>query len=160
MSDATLWEQYVDAYHKFWNYLEENEWVLQEGTSVILVRRAMEDCPVVNFSCVRDLIYTMRQFLGEKRFKDKESQWRANLNLMVDRCINNDICNLTVEVKHPYSFHQEACDDTMSYKGEQQWTHYVYLYAVGPLRENYCKILFTPQTSMIHLPSCVRSKNT
>ena len=119
MSDA-LWEQYVAAYHKFWDYLEENEWVLQERSSVILVRRVMEDCPVVNFSCVKDLIYTMRQFLGEKQFKEKESQWRAYLDLKVKECINNDMGDLGVYVKHPYDFLQETCEEVLSYKGKQR----------------------------------------
>ena len=90
MSDAsdTLWKQYVDAYHAFWDYVEEHEEILQEGSNVTLVRGIMEECPVVNFSCVRDLSYTMRQFWGEKRFKEKEEgQWRARLWSKIDKCI-------------------------------------------------------------------------
>ena len=47
----------------------------------------MEECPVVNFSCVRDLIYTMRQFLGEKRFREQEREWREHLQLKVEECV-------------------------------------------------------------------------
>ena len=47
----------------------------------------MEECPVVNFSCVRDLIYTMRQFLGEKRFREQKGEWRKRLQLKVEECI-------------------------------------------------------------------------
>ena len=79
MSAATLWEQYVDAYHDFWDYLEKHEEILQNEENVNWICRIMEECPVVNFSCVRDLTYTMRQFLGEKRFKKNESWWRKCL---------------------------------------------------------------------------------
>jgi len=89
MSAATPWEQYVDAYHDFWDYLEEHEEILQEESNVTLVRGIMEKCPVVNFSCVRDLIFTMRQFLGEKRFKEKESSWRECLESKIDDCIES-----------------------------------------------------------------------
>ena len=89
MSDAskTLWEQYVGAYHDLWDYLEEHEEILQERNNVTLVCGIMEGCPVVNFSCVRDLIFAMRQFLGEKRFKEKESQWKECLVSKMKRCI-------------------------------------------------------------------------
>ena len=58
----TLWEEYVDAYHDFWNYLEQHEELLERESdvywlsNVTKVCRIMEECPVVNFSCVRDLI--------------------------------------------------------------------------------------------------------
>ena len=89
MSAATLWEQYVGAYHDFWDYLEEHEEILQKEENVKWVCRIMEECPVINFSCVRDLTYTMRQFLGEKRFKEKESWWRACLESKIDDCIKS-----------------------------------------------------------------------
>jgi len=87
MSAATQWEQYVDAYHDFWDYLEEHEEILQKESNVTLVCDIMEKCPVVNFSCVRDLTYTMRQFLGEKRFKEKESQWKECLVSKIEECL-------------------------------------------------------------------------
>ena len=77
----------MGAYHGFWDYLEEHEEILQERNNVTLVCGIMEECPVVNFSCVRDLIFTMRQSLGEKRFKEKESQWKECLESKVKRCI-------------------------------------------------------------------------
>ena len=91
MSDAsdTLWDQYVDDYHDFWDYVEEHEEILQKGSNVTLVRDIMEECPVVNFSCVRDLIYTMRQFLGEKRFREKEGQCKALLKSKIRECITS-----------------------------------------------------------------------
>ena len=55
-------------------------------SNVNKVCRIMEECPVVNFSCVRDLIYTMRQFLGEKRFREQEEEWKKCLGLKVERC--------------------------------------------------------------------------
>ena len=76
----------MDAYHAFWDYLEQHEEILQEGSNVTLVRGIMEECPVVNFSCVRDLIYTMRQLLGEKRFRENEGQWRACLVSKMEKC--------------------------------------------------------------------------
>jgi len=87
VASKTLWEQYVGAYHGFWDYLEGHEEILQERSNVTLVRGIMEECPVVNFSCVRDLIYTMRQFLGEKRFKEKEIQWKEYLVSKIEECI-------------------------------------------------------------------------
>ena len=47
----------------------------------------MEECPVVNFSCVRDLIYTMRQFLGEKRFREQEGERREHIGGKVEECV-------------------------------------------------------------------------
>ena len=66
-----LWGEYVYAYHKLWDYLEQHEELLQWKGSVNWVNinkvwDIMEECPVVNFSCVRDLMYTMRQFLGRE----------------------------------------------------------------------------------------------
>ena len=89
MSAATLWKQYVGAYHAFWDYLEEHEEVLQEEKNDNCVCHIMEECPVINFSCVRDLTYTMRQFLGEKRFKKKESWWRERLESKIEECIES-----------------------------------------------------------------------
>ena len=80
-------------YHKLWDYLEQHEELLQWKGSVNWlsninkVCRVMEECPVVNFSCVRDLMYTMRQFLGEKRFREQEREWRERLQLKVEQCI-------------------------------------------------------------------------
>ena len=88
-----LWDEYVIAYHDFWDYLEQHEELLQRESTlnwlsnVNKVCRIMEECPVVNFSCVRDLIYTMRQFLGEKRFREQEGERRESLQLKVERCI-------------------------------------------------------------------------
>jgi len=61
MSDAskTLRKKYVGAYHGFWDYLEEHEEILQERNNVTLVCGIMEECPVVNFSCVRGLSLCM-----------------------------------------------------------------------------------------------------
>ena len=89
----TLWDEYVKAYYEFWNYLERHEELLQKESTlnwlsnVNKVCRIMEECPVVNFSCVRDLIYTMRQFMGEKRFREQEGEWRKSLQSKVERCI-------------------------------------------------------------------------
>ena len=45
---------------------------------------------MVNFSCVRDLIYTMRQFLGEKRFREKNGKkWRKCLRLKVKEYVQS-----------------------------------------------------------------------
>lgn len=85
-----LWEEYVDAYHDFWDYLERHEELLESGVNwlnVSYVSRVMEECPVVNFSCVRDLMYTMRQFLGEKRFREQEREWRKHIEGKVEECI-------------------------------------------------------------------------
>ena len=57
--------------------------------NVIKVCDIMKECPVVNFSCVRDLIYTMRQFLGEKRFREQEGEWKKRLQLKVEECIQS-----------------------------------------------------------------------
>ena len=90
-----LWGEYVNVYHDFWDYLERHEELLQRESSlnwlsnINKVCRVMEECPVVNFSCVRDLIYTMRQFLGEKRFREQEREWRERLQLKVEECIRN-----------------------------------------------------------------------
>ena len=94
MATKGQWEEYVDAYHKLWDYLEQHEELLQWKGSVNWVNvnkvcDIMEECPVVNFSCVRDLIYTMRQFLGEKRFKEQEGQWRKSLQLKMKECIQS-----------------------------------------------------------------------
>ena len=88
-----LWEEYVIAYHEFWDYLEQHEELLQRESDVYWlsnvnkVCRIMEECPVVNFSCVRDLIYTMRQFLGEKRFREQEGEWRKHIRGKVEECV-------------------------------------------------------------------------
>ena len=88
-----LWEEYVDAYHDFWDYLERHEELLESGVNwlnVSYVSRVMEECPVVNFSCVRDLMYTMRQFLGEKRFREKNGKkWRKCLRLKVKEYVQS-----------------------------------------------------------------------
>ena len=84
-----LWEQYVDAYHDFWDHLEKNEELLDRESNVNKVCDIMEECPVVNFSCVRDLMYTMRQFLGEKRFREQEGEWRKHLQSKVEECIQS-----------------------------------------------------------------------
>ena len=86
------WGEYADLYHKLWDYLEQHEELLQWKGSVNWVNvnkvcDIMEECPVVNFSCVRDLIYTMRQFLGEKRFREQKEEWRKRLQLKVEECI-------------------------------------------------------------------------
>ena len=92
---ATKWDEYVDAYHEFWDYFERHEELLERESDVYWlsnvnkVCRIMEECPVVNFSCVRDLIYTMRQFLGEKRFREQEGEWRKSLQLKVEECIQS-----------------------------------------------------------------------
>ena len=89
---ATKWKEYADAYHKLWDYLEQHEELLQGSVNwvnVIKVCDIMEECPVVNFSCMRDLIYTMRQFMGEKRFREQEGEWRKRLQLKVKECIQS-----------------------------------------------------------------------
>ena len=87
MATPGLWEEYVDAYHDFWNYLERHEELLQRESNVNKVCDIMEECLVVNFSCVRDLMYTMRQFLGEKRFREQEREWRKHIEGKVEECI-------------------------------------------------------------------------
>ena len=77
----------MDAYNNFWDYLERHEEVLQREENVNKVCRIMEECPVVNFSCVRDLIYTVRQFLGEKRFREQEREWREYIRGKVEECV-------------------------------------------------------------------------
>ena len=84
-----MWKEYVDAYNNFWDYLERHEELLQREENVNKVCRIMEECPVVNFSCVRDLMYTMRQIAGEKRFDEGEKYWKERLQSKVDRCIEN-----------------------------------------------------------------------
>ena len=84
-----MWKEYVDAYHKFWDYLERHEELLQCEDIVNKVYHIMEECPVVNFSCVRDLMYTMRQMAGEKRFNEGKRYWMERLQSKVDRCIEN-----------------------------------------------------------------------
>ena len=87
-----LWGEYVYAYHKLWDYLERHEELLQWEDSVNWVNinkvwDIMEECPVVNFSCVRDLIYTMRHSWGEKRFREQEEEWKKCLQSNVEECI-------------------------------------------------------------------------
>ena len=92
MAIPGLWEEYVDAYHDFWDYLERHEELLRMEDSVNEVNfnkvcHIMEECPVVNFNCVRDLMYTMRHLWGEKRFREQEKEWRKCLQLNVEECI-------------------------------------------------------------------------
>ena len=89
MCKKRMWKEYVDTYHKFWDYLERHEELLQKEDIVNKIRRVMEECPVVNFSCVRDLMYTMRQMAGEKRFNEGKRYWTERLRSKVDRCIEN-----------------------------------------------------------------------
>ena len=36
-----MWKEYVDAYHKFWDYLERHEELLQNEDIVNKIRRAL-----------------------------------------------------------------------------------------------------------------------
>ena len=101
-------------YHELWSQLEKHPEILQDDRVLYSVRSVMEGSPIVDFGCVQDLIFTMKQMAGESLLKQQE-EWKSFLWAKAGKAVQQakaqmqgSSVDLGVEIKHLYTFQRKT----------------------------------------------------